>query len=197
MKHLPHEERRKKILRGAMEAFARTGFKGTRSRDLARSAGVSEALVFKHFPNKRALQKEIIEERIRQTGDFLPAQIASEPLAEALATIAARVIHLSEKDPAFMRLLYYSGLEREPLAPMFFKRRVTQSISEVAGLFKTWIRRGWVRRSLDPRLCAWSFMGCLFQLMAARHIFGVRRLADREGRLAERVADLFLQGVRA
>lgn len=196
MKHLPHEERRKRILRGAMEAFSRTGFKGTRSRDLARAAGVSEALIFKHFPSKRALQKEIIEERIRQTGDFLPEEVRTAPLEEALARIAARVIHLSEKDPAFMRLLYYSGLEREPLAPMFFKRRVTRSISEVAGLFRGWIRKGWVRRTLDPRLCAWSFMACLFQLMAARHIFGVKRLADRPGDLAEKVADLFLRGVR-
>jgi TetR/AcrR family transcriptional regulator len=197
MKHLPSEERRKRIVRGAMQAFARTGFKGTRSRDLAKAAGVSEALIFKHFPNKRALQKAIIEERIRQTGEFLPAGIHGAPVAEALEGIAARVIELSERDPGFMRLLYYSGLEREPLSPMFFERRVTQNISEVAGLFRGWIRKGWLRRSLDPRLCAWSFMGCVFQLMAARHIFGVRRMADRPGSLSRKVADLFLRGVIA
>ena len=197
MKHLTHEERRKRIVRGAMEAFARTGFKGTRSRDLARAAGVSEALIFKHFPHKRAIQKAIIEERIRQTGEFLPPEVRSAPLGEALRLIADRVIQLSERDPDFMRLLYFSGLEREPLFPMFFKRRVTRNIAEVAGLFRGWIRKGWVRRSLDPRLCAWSFMACLFQLMAARHIFGVKRLADRAGSLPEKVADLFLQGVRS
>ncbi|MBV8881524.1 MAG: helix-turn-helix transcriptional regulator, partial [Planctomycetaceae bacterium] len=75
MKHLTHEERRKRIVRGAMEAFARSGFRGTRSRDLAKAAGVSEALIFKHFPNKRAIQKAIIEERIRQTGEFLSPEI--------------------------------------------------------------------------------------------------------------------------
>ena len=37
----------------------------------------------------------------------------------------------------------------------------------------------------------------MFQLMAARHIFGVRRMADRPGPLAERVAAIFLEGVRA
>ena len=41
MKHLTFEERRKRIVRGAMEAFAKSGFKGTRSRDLAAAAGVS------------------------------------------------------------------------------------------------------------------------------------------------------------
>src|SRR6266446_508869 len=113
MKHLTHEERRKRIVHGAMQAFARSGFRGTRSRDLARAAGVSEALIFKHFPNKRAIQKAIIEERLRQSGAFLPRELYSAPLAEALQAVAARVIQLSERDPDFMRLLYYAGLEGE------------------------------------------------------------------------------------
>jgi len=196
MKHLPAEERRKRIIRGAMTAFARSGFKGTRSRDLAQAAGVSEALIFKHFPNKRALQKAIIEERVRQTGDFLPPELKVAPLEKALPAIAARVFHLSEKDPDFMRLLYFSGLEGEPLAPMFFRRRVAESIGEVAGLCRLWMRRGWVRKSIDARLFAWSFMCCLFQLVAARHIFGVRRMSARLGGLPAQVAALFLEGVR-
>jgi AcrR family transcriptional regulator len=197
MKHLTHEERRKRIVRGAMEAFARSGFKGTRSRDLAEAAGVSEALIFKHFPNKRAIQKAIIEERIRQTGDFLSPQLKEAPLEKALAAIAARVFEVSERDPHFMRLLYFAGLEGEPLAPMFFRRRVAGSIGEVAGLFRLWARRGWVRKSVDARLFAWSFMCCVFQLVAARSIFGVRRMSDRPGPLAEKVAALFLEGVRS
>ena len=196
MKHLPHEERRKRIVRGAMEAFARSGFKGTRSRDLAQAAGVSEALIFKHFPNKRAIQKAIIEERIRQSGEFLSPQLKEAPLEKALAAIAARVFELSERDPHFMRLLYFAGLEGEPLAPMFFRRRVSGSIDEVAKLFRLWAQRGWVRKGVDARLFAWSFMCCVFQLVAARSIFGVRKMSDRPGPLADQVATLFLQGVR-
>jgi AcrR family transcriptional regulator len=197
MKHLPADERRKRIVRGAMEAFAKSGFKGTRSRDLAAAAGVSEALIFKHFPNKRAIQKAIIEERIRQTGDFLPPELKAAPLQEALTAIASRILEVSERDPHFMRLLYFAGLEGEPLAPMFFRRRVAGSIGEVAGLYREWVRRGWVRKSIDARLFAWSFMCCMFQLMAARHIFGVRRMSDGRGSLAEGVAALFLQGIRS
>ena len=196
MKHLPAEERRKRIVRGAMQAFAKTGFKGTRSRDLAAAAGVSEALIFKHFPNKRAIQKAIIEERIRQTGVFLPPELQALPLKEALTAIASRIMEVSERDPQFMRLLYFAGLEGEPLAPMFFQRRVAESIGEVAGLFRQWARSGWVRKTIDARLFAWSFTCCVFQLMAARHIFGVKRMSDRPGRLAERIAGLFLQGIR-
>ena len=197
MKHLPAEERRKRIVHGAMMAFSRSGFKGTRSRDLAAAAGVSEALIFKHFPNKRAIQKAIIEERIRQTGEFLSPELKSAPLEKALPAMAARILALSDRDPHFMRLLYFAGLEGEPLAPMFFKRRVSSTVGEVAGLYRLWVRRKWVRRSVDPLLFAWSFMGCVYQLAAARHIFGVRRVSDRAGDVAAMVAEIFLVGVRS
>ncbi len=39
-------------------------------------------------------------------------------------------------------------------------------------------------------------MCCVFQLTAARHIFGVKKVSDRPGKIAARVAALFLQGVR-
>src|SRR5579864_1453314 len=98
MARLSHEERRRRIVLGAMDAFARSGFRGTRSRDLAKAAGVSEALIFKHFPNKRAIQKAIIEERIRQTGQFLSPELKQAPLDEALEEIASRILQVSERD---------------------------------------------------------------------------------------------------
>lgn len=58
MKHnckLSFEERRAAILRSVRRVFAAKGFDGTTTRALADAAGVSEALLFKHFPNKEAL----------------------------------------------------------------------------------------------------------------------------------------------
>lgn len=140
MKHLPRRERRQRIVLGAMEAFATSGFQGTRSRDVAKAAGVSEALIFKHFPNKRAFQKAIIEERISRPGEFLSAELKAAPLEKAMTMITTRIFQVSERDPHFMRLLYFAGLEGDPLAPLFFERRVAGSIDEVAGLFRLWAR---------------------------------------------------------
>ena len=52
---LSFEERRTAILRAVRRVFAEKGFDGTTTRELADAAGVSEALLFKHFPNKEAL----------------------------------------------------------------------------------------------------------------------------------------------
>ncbi len=52
---LSSEERREAIIRAVRRVFAEKGFHGTTTRELAESAGVSEALLFKHFPNKEEL----------------------------------------------------------------------------------------------------------------------------------------------
>ena len=52
---LSSEERRSAIIRAVRRVFAERGFHGTTTRALADAAGVSEALLFKHFPNKEAL----------------------------------------------------------------------------------------------------------------------------------------------
>src|SRR5437588_9284271 len=52
---LSSEERRAAIIRAVRRVFAEKGFDGTTTRELAEAAGVSEALLFKHFPHKVAL----------------------------------------------------------------------------------------------------------------------------------------------
>ncbi len=52
---LSSEERRAAIIKAVRRTFAEKGFHGTTTRELAAAAGVSEALLFKHFPTKEAL----------------------------------------------------------------------------------------------------------------------------------------------
>jgi len=56
---LSAEERREAIVTAALPLFARKGFANTTTRELADAAGVSEALIYKHFPSKESLYAEI------------------------------------------------------------------------------------------------------------------------------------------
>ncbi len=53
------EDRKQAIVRAALPLFARQGYAETTTRDLAKAAGVSEPLLYKHFPSKEALYLEI------------------------------------------------------------------------------------------------------------------------------------------
>src|SRR5260370_12858749 len=58
---LDGDERRKTIVTAAVPLFARRGFAGTTTKELAEAAGISEALLFRHFPSKRHLYGEILQ----------------------------------------------------------------------------------------------------------------------------------------
>src|ERR687891_2069012 len=58
---LSAEERRHSIVDAVREVFAEKGFDGTTTRELAKAAGVSEALLYKHFPSKQSLYAAMLE----------------------------------------------------------------------------------------------------------------------------------------
>ena len=53
-------ERKESIIASAASQFAAKGFTGTKTRAIAEHAGVSEALLFKHFPSKNELYAAIL-----------------------------------------------------------------------------------------------------------------------------------------
>src|SRR5262245_33188375 len=82
---LSAEERRAAIIKAVRRAFAEKGFHGTTTRELARAAGVSEALLFKHFPNKEALYAALLLTCKSEKDQAMFARVkALEPSASTL-----------------------------------------------------------------------------------------------------------------
>ena len=53
-------DRQASLIVAAASLFAAKGFNGTTTKEIAKAAGVSEALVFKYFPTKRTLYAAIL-----------------------------------------------------------------------------------------------------------------------------------------
>jgi AcrR family transcriptional regulator len=58
---LSSKERRQSIVEAVRGVFAENGFDGTTTRALAKAAGVSEALLYKHFPSKESLYAAMLD----------------------------------------------------------------------------------------------------------------------------------------
>ena len=83
---LDSDERRKAIVAAAIPLFAGKGFAGTTTRELAEAAGISEALLFRHFPSKVSLYREIL--RLGCEGDPALEKLAAlTPSTTALVCI--------------------------------------------------------------------------------------------------------------
>jgi AcrR family transcriptional regulator len=59
---LSARDRRQQILDVASGIFARKGYQGATTREIAEEAGVNEALLFRHFPSKESLYWTMLEE---------------------------------------------------------------------------------------------------------------------------------------
>ena len=56
-------DRQASLIAAATSLFAARGFRGTRTKEISKAAGVSEALLFKYFPTTRALYAAILAEK--------------------------------------------------------------------------------------------------------------------------------------
>ena len=58
---MPADDRHRQLLRSAIDCVARNGFGGTKTKDIAAAAGVSEAILFRHFATKEDLYHAILD----------------------------------------------------------------------------------------------------------------------------------------
>lgn len=103
-KKLSAEQRRAEIIRAARQLFAEKGFDGTTTRELAVAAGVSEALMFKHFPNKEALytsmQLACCNERIfDEIGRLESLEPSANTLVLLVHFMVSRILFDAERHP--------------------------------------------------------------------------------------------------
>ena len=108
-------EKKEKILQAALELFARDGFKTTSTSKVAKHAGVSEGLIFRHFDNKDGLLQAILqegEERIKLI--FSDIVFESDPQTLILKTLEAfSPAKMKEEEIEFWKLQYKIKWELE------------------------------------------------------------------------------------
>jgi AcrR family transcriptional regulator len=86
------EERKQAILQAAAPIMARGGFSGTSVRDIAVAAGVSEALLYKHFPSKQALYEQAAM-AARESSRFTISRFATlKPSSESFVLLTYATI---------------------------------------------------------------------------------------------------------
>lgn len=101
---LPAEQRRADIINAVRHLFANKGFKGTTTRELAEAAGVSEALLYRHFPTKEALfgaiQQTFCDERSRERFERLRTlEPGTQTLVLLVHFLASHILGAERDDP--------------------------------------------------------------------------------------------------
>ena len=110
---LSGEERRTQILDAALRLFAEKGFSGTRTREIAVLAGISETLIFQHFKTKEDLYGAALTELFGQHPVMpeLEEKMAKKDDFGVFSTLALHLIRHNRQDRRIMRLAIFNALE--------------------------------------------------------------------------------------
>jgi AcrR family transcriptional regulator len=162
---LSSEERRAAIIQAVRQAFAEKGFHGTTTRELADAAGVSEALLFKHFPTKEALFSAMQLSCCSGPDQGKIERLKSlEPSASTLVLmvhfLVNRVIGFArardDEQAVQNRLMLRSLAEDGEFARILFQRLASGWVPKVAECIKAAVAAGEASDGrVQPGLAAW------------------------------------------
>lgn len=191
-------DRRQQIMDAATELFARQGFKGTTTRQIAEHVGVNEALLFRHFSKKEDLYWAIIDHKCRTATGLDRLSAGPWPSADGalFAGIAEDMLRRHEKDGNLLRLVLYTALESHRLSRRFFDTYIAVRYRALAEQIRDRIRRRRFRK-MDPVLAARGFIGMVVYHALIEEFFGGKRSSELDTkRVSETIADIWLSGMR-
>lgn len=193
------KERRQDIIRAAIELFAKKGFRGTTTRDLASHAEINEAIIFRHFKTKQELYTAILEYKLGETqGQRCEGfeQLAADGNDAGLfETLGRAFLDRHTRDSTFMRLLLFSALEGHELSDMFLTSVAARD--PVAEYIQHRIDEG-AFRPVDPHLAARALFGMFVSFVQWQEIFGHKknRTYGRD-EVVHTFVSIFLSGMKS
>ena len=98
-------EKKQNILKVALQLFAKEGFNAVSTSRIAKEAGVSEGLIFRHFGNKKGLLDAIMEQGLEKASTYFFSMQDENPKV-FLKGIIEMLFTMSEEDKIFWRLVY-------------------------------------------------------------------------------------------
>ncbi len=197
------EDRRLQILRVAVSLFSERGFRGTTTREIAQAAGVSEAMVFRHFATKEELYTAILDHKAYSGGSFDPEEMVADVLESrddraVFEKLALGALRHHEADPEFQRLLLHSALERHELAQMFFEQFVRR-VYEFLGSYIRRRQREGAMIKIEPKIIVRAFIGMIMHHSLNNNLWDPQRrlLNISNESAAKQFTDVLLHGISA
>ncbi|MDQ6652150.1 MAG: TetR/AcrR family transcriptional regulator [Acidobacteriota bacterium] len=197
------DDRRLQILQVAVSLFSQRGFGGTTTKEIAQTAGVSEAMVFRHFATKQELYTAILDHKACSGDAMNPEAMVAEALKQkddraVFEQLALGALEHHEWDPEFQRLLLHSALEGHELAQMFFEKFVRR-VYELLGAYIAERQRDGAMVKIDPAIAVRAFMGMIIHHSLNNNLWDPKRrllkISNQEA--AKHFTNILLNGITA
>lgn len=194
------EDRREQLITVAIGLFARKGFSGTTTKEIAMAAGVTEALIFRHFPTKDALYEAILRwkvERSRHSDQMatLRALVDKRDDVGLFRAVAHGILEFHRENLDFLRLMFYAVLEKHQLAESFRERHIKPFYDFLVDYIVMRQREG-AFREVDPVAAVRTIVGVPFYHSINVNLFGCPILDVSDDEAVDAFVRIALDGLR-
>lgn len=189
------ENARIRILQAALRLFARKGYLGTTTKDLAVTANVAEGTIFRHFSNKKAILIELATTGWVEILTDLLTELSAMGSYKAVAQVMKRRMSNLKANSDLMKVCFIEAQFHPELQERIHSEVIVKMTDVAEAFFQTAMERG-IYRPMNPRIVAQVFLG-----MFAIAGFSKETILDRNASLqalqemAEGIAEIFLNGV--
>lgn len=190
-------DRRKTILRAAIDVFSRKGFRGCRIADIAHEAGVAYGLVYHYFKDKDELLEAVFSSGwsgfLSRIQDAIARGGQLDEQVRGLVTVAFEAY---KRDHRGVKVLILE-VGRSPAGGAVNRGNAFLEVTDVTrAMFLQAQTRGELPAHVEPTLCATMLFGAIEMTLTA-FVLG---LLDREDsavldRARDQVIETFLHGV--
>jgi len=199
-KRLKAEERRSQLLGIAKKLFSESGFENTTTKAIAAAAGVTEAIIFRHFASKEELYASILDRKadeidIKAWGAELHQYAACADDEALVLSVVKHILDADRQDPQFRKLMLQAALSGHPLHKI-----TAQRLLPLHRFLCTYIKkrqRQGAFKKCDPKLAAHAIVGMPSYCGLANILFGVDDLKLPVDQKALGFTRLILEGLHA
>ena len=193
-------DRRRQLLDAALELFSQKGFGGATTKEIAAAAGVTEAIIFRHFPSKQALYTAVLDSKVEscEHGEWL-AEIQKHmdrnDDAGVLRTFAAAILTSYREDARFERILLFAALEGHEHG-LAHHRQFATPIFE---LFRDYIarrQREGALRDYDPGVVIVAIAGMAQTYGIYTELFGYKTIQANDDEVIDSFTNIMMRGIR-
>lgn len=196
---LSASERREQLIEVAADLFSRKGFNGSTTREIAAAAGVTEAIIFRHFETKEQLYTAIIDRYLNGPGkqewlaDLQLAMGRNDDEA-VVRKIITGIIEMHKTEPQFERLMLYAALEGNEIALL----HVRQLTADIVAEFKTYLtrrRKQGKLRGISADAALTAIVGMAQHYARSRYIHGCQKGSMSDAEAVRSFTDIALHGM--
>jgi len=158
---LPAAQRKAAVLDCACGIFSTGSYRGTTTAEIAREAGVTEPVLYRHFASKRDLYLAVLEESWRRLRELWEQAVEAEADPRFWVGAMGRA-YFQAKDPKVLCAeLWIQALTEasdEPEIRKFLRKQMREVHDFVSDVIRRSQKAGGVFPDRDPSAEAWIFI---------------------------------------